>query len=91
MYEIASLAECLRRGWLLHWLRAFISLLRHLHVLLERRAGIQSRRRVGDQSILCAASLPFSAGFIKTGFESKLASMLNQVLNTYWGLIRQWI
>jgi len=90
-YEIASFAECLRRGWLRHWLRALVSVLRKIPMLLARRSKSQKMRRINDRSLLSGGPLPFSPGFIKTGFESELAGILNRMLNGYWELVRQWL
>jgi hypothetical protein len=40
---------------------------------------------------LSGGPLPFSAGFVRKGFESKMIDLLNRVLNKYWDWVRKWL
>jgi hypothetical protein len=91
VYEAASFAECLRRGWLPAWLRALFSVLGRAPRIFERRRRYQASRRVRDRDLLSGGPLPFAGGFVRGPFMQRGVDFLNWILNFYWDRIRAWL
>jgi GT2 family glycosyltransferase len=91
LYDVAAFLECTRRGWLPQWLKALWWLLRGLPGIRRRRQRWQSRRRIPDAAILRGGLLPFTTGFIGSGFAERAAGTLGQVLDWYWKQAQRWL
>jgi hypothetical protein len=91
VYEAAALAECLRRGWMLTWVRALFSVLGSLPRLIRYRHRYQQLRQVRDRDLLNGGPLPFATGFVSGSFLQGWVDFLNWSLNSYWGRVRKWL
>jgi GT2 family glycosyltransferase len=91
LYELASFASALGRGWLWQWGRALFSAAAHGGRLLARRRQLQRVRRVPDRELLSGGPLPFSAGFVRGGAEAALAGLLDRLLDRYWQRVKAWL
>lgn len=88
LYELASFAECVRRGWLFQWFRALWWIWSNMIRILKRRRKWQSLRCVQDREILSGGPLPFAAGFMSSDGIAGLARLLDRILAGYWGLVK---
>jgi GT2 family glycosyltransferase len=91
LYEIAALALALRRGWALLWIRAWLSQLRHIGAIAERRRRMRQLRRVDDKELLTGGELPVTPGLPSSSLEHRLIALLTQVLDGYWRFAAPWI
>jgi GT2 family glycosyltransferase len=91
VYDLASLAECVRRGWIWHWTRAAAAVLWDLPGIMTQRSQAQKLRRIGDRELLSGGPLPFAAGFIRTRLDSALAAVLDRLLDAYWKRVNRWL
>jgi hypothetical protein len=90
LYEIATLAESIRRGWLPTYLQAFFSILANHKSIWIKRKKWQRWRKISDKEILIGGKLPFSRGFAQPQ-QSKLINMFESFLNLYWSIIKKWL
>ena len=88
LYELASFAYCLRRGWSAEWVRAWNWLWRHRGDIAERRRRMQRSRKLTDVDILSSGCIPFSAGLLQSRLQRALAGGLSTLLNGYWRLAK---
>jgi len=90
IYEVLTVLEMVRRGWLMEYIRAFRFMTRMAPSILKKRKRQQLRRRLKDGSILSGGEMPFARGFIDRKFMF-LINALNFVFNTYWNLVKRWL
>ena len=88
LYELASFAYCLRRGWPAEWACAWSWLWCHRGDITERRRRIQRSRKLADADILSGGSIPFSEGLLQSRLQRALAVSLSTLLNGYWRLVK---
>lgn len=91
IYELASLAAALRKGWPLQWLRAWAWQLRNCRSIAARRSLVQRRRTVADRDLLVGGEPPLAPGFVTSGIEKRLVQWLSSVVNGYWTVARRWV
>ncbi len=91
LYEIATLVLAARRGWLAPWGRAWLSLLRDVGTIAERRRRMRRLRRADDKELLEAGELPLTPGFLSSALERSLVGFLSQFFNGYWRLAARWV
>lgn len=91
LYEGASVALALRRGFLPEWIRAWRWLLGHRSTIAERRRHIQSRRVVNDRDILSGGPPPLAPGVTTSVLQRWLVAAFSSAVNGYWALVRRWI
>ena len=88
LYELASVAATIRRGWIDAWWRSWQWQWRHVSEIRERRRWIQQRRTRPDRDLLQAGMLPFAPGFLQSGIERRAVQALSHVLSAYWWIAR---
>ena len=91
LYEIASFAVIIRRGWGGEWLRASTWMWAHRAQIRERRARAAAARKRPDGALLAGGPLPFAPGFLRSPLQRVLAWVLSSSLDLYWRLARAWI
>lgn len=88
LYEIVTLAVCLRRGWARHWWAALRSVWAARGHLADRRRFVMQNRRRGDGQLLTGGDIPLAPGFLHGAFERRAVGILSASLNLYWKLCR---
>ena len=91
LYEIASVAAAIRKGWLWQWVRAWGWQLRNLRPILARRRRMQRSRQRDDRELLVGGAPPLAPGFLASSVEAGLVKMLGAMTEGYWQLTRRWI
>jgi hypothetical protein len=90
-YELASLALCIRRGWVGEWLQAWTWLIRNRGVIRERRKRVQASRVLPDREIFVGGALPLAHGVIRSRAAGVATAALSSLLDGYWKLARPWV
>lgn len=88
LYDLAALAECIRRGFLAQWLEAVRSILRMLPQIQAKRARWQAERTIADGEILTGGPLPFAAGLLEGRIAARMARLLGALMQLNWNLTR---
>jgi GT2 family glycosyltransferase len=88
LYDLAALAECIRRGWISQWITASSWIVRNLHRIRVRRNRLQAHRQVPDRDILSGGPLPFAPGFVRNNGMRYFVQLLDAVLDHYWRLVQ---
>jgi GT2 family glycosyltransferase len=91
LYEIATLAVALRRGWLRQWAGAWLWQLRNRRAIAARRRSVQRARVVDDKDLLIGGEPPLAPGFIGSGLASRAFAIFSAAIDAYWRAIRRWI
>ncbi len=91
LYETAALGECLRRGWLLEWVRAAYSLMREGRSIWTKRKRWQGARKLEDRQLLTGGPLPLAAGFVRGKRMAGAVTVLEWLLNSYWNWAKRWL
>ena len=91
LYEAASAAMAIRKGWPLAWVRAWLWQGWHIRTIISRRRGIQDRRTIGDKDILVGGDPPLAPGFLRTSLERRLFKLFSRIVNGYWTLCHNWV
>lgn len=91
MYEIATLAICVWRGWRGIWLRAMQDVLLNRKEIIRKRASYRLLRKVNDGSVLSGGPLPFSSGFIVSPIEQAMVRFLEILINFNWYLVKSFL
>ena len=91
LYEIATLAMALRRGWLRPWAEAWWWQIENGRVIAARRRRIQGLRREPDRNLLVGGRLPLAPGVMDSPLERRLIGLLSWIFDGYWSLARSWI
>jgi len=88
LYEIATLALALRRGWIGSWLCAWGWLARNAGSVRRQRQRVQAGRRLPDRAVLGGGPLPLADGLLGSTAARAAAGVLSLVLDRYWRLVR---
>jgi hypothetical protein len=91
LYELASLAAAIRKGWPAQWLRAWGWQLGNVRSLAARRRRVQSHRTVSDRDLLVGGEPPLAPGFVTSRIEDRLLRWFSSAVNGYWSLARRWV
>ena len=91
LYELASLAEALRRGWGPQWLRAWWRQVRTAPDIWTRRRQALGLRTRTDRELLTGGPLPLAPGFIRSPLAEAGVSALTKILNCYWQVAQRWV
>ncbi len=91
MYEIATLAICVWRGWQGIWFRAMQDVLLNRKEIIRKRASYRLLRKVNDGSVLSGGPLPFSSGFIVSPFQQAMVRFLEILINFNWYLVKSFL
>jgi GT2 family glycosyltransferase len=91
LYELASLAACIRRGWGSQWLRAWGRQARTGPDIWARRSHALRLRTRNDSELLTGGPLPLAPGFVRSRVAEAAVSALTKVLNSYWRFVRGWV
>ena len=91
LYELATLALAIARGWTGAWLRSWGWILSNRAAACERRRWIQSRRRIPDREILSGGPLPLAPGLFRSSVLRGFVDAFSALLNAYWRLARHFI
>lgn len=91
LYEIASIAAAIRKGWVWQWFRAWGWQIRNISAIAARRRRMQATRVVNDRALLVGGAPPLAPGFLASPVEARLVSVLTALLDGYWRLARRWI
>lgn len=91
LYELASLAESLRRGWGSQWLRAWGRQVGTAPDIWARRRQALRLRTRNDRELLTGGPLPLAPGFVRSRAAEAAVSTLSRVLNSYWRIARGWV
>jgi GT2 family glycosyltransferase len=89
VYEAASAAISLLRGWGGAWLDAWRWVIANRREILARRRWIQARRRVADGAILQGGPLPIAPGLLRTTVERRVVEALGLFVAANWRLARR--
>jgi GT2 family glycosyltransferase len=88
LYEIATLALALRRGWGGAWLRAWGWLAGNVALVRRQRRRVQAGRRLPDHAVLVGGPLPLADGLLGSAMARTAAGALSRLLDRYWRLVR---
>jgi GT2 family glycosyltransferase len=88
VYEIATLALALHRGWGGAWLRGWAWLLRNAASVRRHRRRVQAGRRLPDRAVLVGGPLPLAEGLLESAAARTAASLASRLLDRYWRLVR---
>ena len=91
LYELASIAAALWKGWPSQWFRAWGWQFQNRRSLLERRRAMQRARTVDDRDLLVGGVPPLAPGFLGDGWQTQLLRGFSWLVNGYWSLTRRWI
>lgn len=91
VYECASLAIAMVRGFGWQWMRAWWWNLTHLGLIREKRRIVQARRTTPDREVLDGGPIPLAPGFVKNPIARVLIAGLNAIFNGYWSVARHLI
>lgn len=91
LYEVASLALALTRGWSGEWLGAWLWIFGRRREIREQRQILARQRRRTDRELLSGGPLPFSAGFFRSRWSDLAGRMLSFVFDGYWRLVRPFV
>ena len=91
LYEAASVAFAVLRGWLGPWCKAWWWVLTNPGEVLKRRRMVQARRRVNDRSLLVGGPIPLSPRLIQSSLLAGAVRCLSALLNFYWRITRRLI
>ena len=91
LYELASIAAAILKGWPAEWFRAWGWQFRHRRSLLERRRRMQRSRVVADRDLLVGGTPPLAPGFLANAWQTQFLRAFSWVVNGYWSLARRWI
>jgi GT2 family glycosyltransferase len=91
LYELATLAAALTRGWPAQWLRAWLWQFGNARAILRRRRAVRRRRIVADKNILVGGTPPLAPGFLTSRLEERLLVWFSRIVNGYWVVARRWI
>jgi GT2 family glycosyltransferase len=91
LYELATLALSISRGWAGAWLRALGWIAANRGAVCDRRRWIQSRRRTADRDILSGGPLPLAPGLLQSSVLHRIVDAFSALLNGYWQLTRRFI
>jgi GT2 family glycosyltransferase len=91
LYELASLVESARKGWLRSWLGAWSWQIRNRAVIAERRQRARRHRVLRDQDVLSGGVPPLAPGLVESRMDRILLALFSTVINGYWALVRRWI
>jgi GT2 family glycosyltransferase len=89
LYEAASVAYAIRRGWFGVWWAAWRWQLTHMRDVARRRRMIQARRRIDDGELLVGGPLPLAEGVLHSSIERCCVAALTAALDGYWRLVRR--
>lgn len=89
LYELATAAFAVTRGWGLAWLRAWTWQLAHLGVILRRRRAVGKARLRPDRELLAGGPLPLAPGVVREPLAIAAVETLSSVLDAYWRLARR--
>lgn len=87
IFEIGTIIFCLQKGWIKEWLKAVVSIFNIREKIIRWRREIQSKRLVGDSTLLKSGTMEFAPGVIETSFQTKLLSLYSQMSNNYWNFL----
>lgn len=88
LYELASLAAAVSKGFTWQWFRAWGWNLANIKLIMEKRRNIQPRRKRSDKQIYIGGKLPLAPGFVSNKIASAGVSALTAVFNVYWSIAR---
>lgn len=88
VYEIATLALALHRGWGGAWLDGWAWLVRNAGSVRRQRRQVQARRRLPDRAVLVGGPLPLVEGLLESAAARTAAAALSLLLDRYWRLVR---
>jgi GT2 family glycosyltransferase len=91
LYELASIAAAISKGWPREWFRAWAWQFRERSSLCERRRRVQRSRVVADRDLLVGGTPPLAPGFLASGWQARLLHAFSWLVNGYWSLARRWI
>lgn len=88
LYEAASLALAIRRGWLQPWWQAWVWLVQNQRSLRRRRRFVATHRKRSAGSLLVCGPLPLAPGVVDQGLEARAVAALTLIIQGYWRLVR---
>lgn len=86
VYEFASIALALLKGFGWQYLRAWGWIFGNLSVIRQRRRRMQRERVMADRDLFVGGPIPLTPGLVKGGAMGAGLSVLNKLFNTYWKL-----
>jgi GT2 family glycosyltransferase len=91
LYEVATLAVAVRKGWVRPWARAWLWQFRNGRAIALRRRRMRGLRREPDRNLLVGGEVPLAPGMVESPLERWLVTLLSRILGGYWWLARSWI
>jgi len=83
-FELLTVLFAVRRKTFTDYVRAVLSFLRSLPVLLKKRRAIQASRVVPDLMLLSAFPLTLGQGTVQGSIEKTVVDIVNLALSKYW-------
>jgi GT2 family glycosyltransferase len=84
VYEGAQFAVVVKKGWLLEWMRAVMSIVRHLPSILRKRRQIQKSRERPDRGLFTDGPIPFRDELVTGALERGSKRALEAMTSLYW-------
>jgi GT2 family glycosyltransferase len=84
IYEGATLAFFVSRGWSGDWLGAWAWLISNWRLIHERRKRARQQRVIGDRELLSGGELPFAPGVLRSRLSRILVHVLSRGMDLYW-------
>jgi GT2 family glycosyltransferase len=88
LYEAASFAVALSRGWIPEWFRAWGWQVQNRKDISRKRRSLRERRLRRDREILSGGPLPLAPGFSRSAPSRLAVQALSGVLDGYWRIAR---
>ena len=89
LYELATLALVLSRGWISEWLSARAWQLGHAGAIVRRRRWLQGTRRLADRDLLRGGPPPLAPGLIRSRLAAVPLAVLSHMVAWYWERARR--
>lgn len=88
VYECATLALALARGWIPQWVRGWAWLVANRRQVSALRKDLQNRRCVPDSVVLHGSPLPLADGLFTNRLTGGLVKFLSGFFAVYWRIAR---
>lgn len=90
-YEFAIFLGAVKKGYVREWWTAVQQFIRHWPTVRDKRARIQSTRRIADRHTVKNGPLPLTAAMRSSPSERIALAIVEGVANGYWKCVRPFI
>jgi GT2 family glycosyltransferase len=91
LYELASLVQSARMGWIRQWGQAWSWQFRNFGILAARRRAARASRVLADRDVLTGGIPPLAPGLVNSRLERFLLAAFSATVNGYWRMTRRLI